>query len=227
MAKSNAPPDAKSHKDYLPESILTRLAGSPAPILPGESADEYRRGLVETIKELNAKTHLQVYFAEKIFDCLWVIRRFEDQQRHIVLNRIIEKLANYTRDKNALRTLIENQQWDDRGLRSVLEAASQSMQGIVAEATKWENGTLRLIETQIADRTKTLKGFQVAYEALVNRKIMIERITLQNELIKRDLAAIDMAAPTQQVRNASKAIRHDSSDHANDTEPQEVSGESA
>jgi regulator of replication initiation timing len=48
------------------------------------------------------------------------------------------------------------------------------------------------LDQQIAMRTKTLMQLQQSYEALVNRSILQERLKLQNELIKRDLHAIDV-----------------------------------
>ena len=40
-------------------------------VLPGESGDKYFNGLASTIDELGAKTMTQIYFAEKIFQCMW------------------------------------------------------------------------------------------------------------------------------------------------------------
>ena len=50
-------------------------------VLPGESEEVYRRGLLAAIAELGAKTLLQVYLAEKMFECLWWMRRYEEQKR--------------------------------------------------------------------------------------------------------------------------------------------------
>ena len=45
--------------------------------MPGESEVVYRAGLLDTINELGAKTQLQTYIAEKIFQCMWSMRRYE------------------------------------------------------------------------------------------------------------------------------------------------------
>ncbi len=50
------------------------------------------------------------------------------------------------------------------------------------------------VDEQIAVRIKTLNGLQSSYEALVNRKIHIERLQLQNQLLRRDLEAVDVEA---------------------------------
>jgi hypothetical protein len=39
---------------------------------------------------------------------------------------------------------------------------------------------------------KTLLKLQQSYEALVNRSVLQERMKLQNDLLKRDLQAIDL-----------------------------------
>ena len=44
--------------------------GLSEPTLPGESSIDYQQGLIQLIEELEAKTVLQVYLAEKIYDCL-------------------------------------------------------------------------------------------------------------------------------------------------------------
>jgi hypothetical protein len=50
----------------------------------------------------------------------------------------------------------------------------------------------------IALKTKTLAGFQVSYEQLTSRKIQRERLEMQNSLLRRDLAAIDMQVKLDQ-----------------------------
>ena len=51
-------------------SSIAQLVGV-SPVLPGESAELYQYGLASTVKELGAETPLQIYLAEKIFECLW------------------------------------------------------------------------------------------------------------------------------------------------------------
>lgn len=182
--------------EHLPASVISRLAGSNVPLLPGESLSDYRIGLANTINELDASTHLQVYLAEKIFNCLWWIRRLETQKTAILTSKMVERLSRYAGDID-IRALIEGQHWDHKHLRLVLEAAQESMQSLVAFAFRMERPALQGIDQQIADQIKALKGLQQSFEALVNREVMIERLHLQNALLQRDLSAIDMApAPT-------------------------------
>jgi len=63
---------------------LTKILGV-IPILPGETADLYQTSLEALIKELGASSVLQVYLAEKIHECLWWMRRYEEQKRATVI----------------------------------------------------------------------------------------------------------------------------------------------
>ncbi len=49
------------------------------------------------------------------------------------------------------------------------------------------------LDQSIALKSSTLVQLQKSYEALVNRCVMQERLKLQNELLKRDLKAIDVS----------------------------------
>ena len=52
------------------KSEISKLLGAKS-VLPGENAEVYAAGLAALIAELEAKTVLQIYLAEKIYDCLW------------------------------------------------------------------------------------------------------------------------------------------------------------
>ena len=48
------------------------------------------------------------------------------------------------------------------------------------------------LDQSIAQKAATLLQLQKSFEALVNRSVLQERLKLQNELLKRDLLAIDV-----------------------------------
>lgn len=50
------------------------------------------------------------------------------------------------------------------------------------------------LDEKITLLLKNLSGFQASYEVLVNRKLNIERMRMQNELLSQDLKAIVMEA---------------------------------
>ena len=53
---------------------------------------------------------------------------------------------------------------------------------------------LMQLDQSIALKAQSLSGIQKSYEALVSRSVMQERLKLQNDLLKRDLQAIDISA---------------------------------
>ena len=55
---------------------------------------------------------------------------------------------------------------------------------------------LQGLDQQIALQAKILAGLQASYEVAFNRNANVERLQLQNSLLRRNLQAIDMA-PTQ------------------------------
>ena len=69
-----------------------RVADGTLHILPGESAAEDQLGLDATIAELAASTPLQVYLAEKMFECLWWVRGYETQKRDIIVGLMAIRL---------------------------------------------------------------------------------------------------------------------------------------
>jgi len=69
---STKPVSKKS--DELSNLSISSLLGV-AQVMPGESVEAYQSGLLATVEELGADTPLQVYLAEKIFQCLWWMRR--------------------------------------------------------------------------------------------------------------------------------------------------------
>ena len=62
--------------------------------MPGESPALYAEGLSATLRELGAKTPLQTYLAEKIFDCLWWMRRYEAQKRLTLVGSMCDQLES-------------------------------------------------------------------------------------------------------------------------------------
>jgi len=72
-------------------SPISQLIGA-SPVLPGESEEVYQYGLVATVQELGAITPLQIYLAEKIHECLWWMRRYENQKRATLIRNMAELL---------------------------------------------------------------------------------------------------------------------------------------
>lgn len=174
----------------LPISIIAKLAGGLDPLLPGESADEYSDGLRATILELEAKTPLQIYLAEKIFDCMWWLRRFEAQKSAAIIRSISEIIQVKFKNPMIHRLLSEGK-WEDSLLVNAINETGHTSESIVVAGMRKCGEFLGNIDARIADRIKAMQGLQSSYEALVNRRLVIERLRLQNSNMRLDLGAID------------------------------------
>ena len=147
-------------------------------ILPGENMQEFQQAYEQVILELGAQTQLQIYLAEQIFHSMWWIRRYERQKRACVISAMVEVIKGFSMSAQpgqALTELFESGHWDDPAVLNEIKAKGLTVEGLVQRAIKMH----------------TLTQMQKSYEALVNRSVMQERLKLQNELLKRDLLAID------------------------------------
>jgi hypothetical protein len=183
-------------QNAVPVSQISQIVG-PIRLLPGESADAYRSGLVGTIKELGAITHLQTYIAEKIFQCMWWMRRYEVQKQGAIINAMGDLLSKFDTSKSqhhAITQLLQAQQWQEPAIQKIIEANGQTTESLLAKAMSRASDEIQKIDQLIAIRVKTLGQLQQSYEALVNRSVMHDRLKLQNELLRRDLQAIDLPA---------------------------------
>jgi len=170
------------------------------PVLPGESRALYDACLKSIITELKATTALQIYLAEQIFECLWWMRRYEQQKRDTILREMANILdisrsrSNISEHKRFYFHLLQVEE-TSKELQEILEQAKHSIDTLRQEAMYRVGQELNAIDLRISLKTKTLAGFQASYEALVNRNINRERLELQNAILKRDLQAIEMEKP--------------------------------
>jgi hypothetical protein len=172
------------------------------PVLPGESRALYDACLSSVITELKATTALQIYLAEQIFDCLWWMRRYEQQKRDTILREMVNVLdesgygSKFTESKRYYFKLLQEADPSEE-LLEILENANHSIVTLRQEAMTRATGQLHGTDVRIAFKAKTLAGFQTSYEVLVNRNINRERLELQNAILKRDLQAIEMEKPSR------------------------------
>jgi len=184
-----------SERDKEPLSAISSVLGS-KPVLPGESQSDYQRGLTQLIVELEAKSVLQIYLAEKIYDCLWWIRRYEEQKRAVMVACMAEIVTEDFRAKDKvnlseLREALMSSNLSEETLR-VISDLGHSIEDLRRQALTRRARELRALDEQTALQAKILAGFQASYEVAANRKLNTERMTLQNEMLRRDLAAIDV-----------------------------------
>ena len=83
----------------------------------------------------------------------------------------------------------------DESLVKALERSNQSMESLRQRAFAIKRDYLVTLDEQVTLKAKTLAGFQASYEVLVNRKLNVERMELNNELLRRDLRAVELEAP--------------------------------
>jgi hypothetical protein len=190
-------------------SAISQLIGA-SQVLPGESESIYRQGIVSTVKELGAETQLQIYLAEKIYECLWWMRRYENQKRATIIRNMASAL-----DPNNLQLAVsEIEAWvmevlfsngvDDE-FHDLLKEHNLTLDSLTQIAFSESRTALENLDQMIALKAKTLAGFQASYEVLVNRKINIERMQLQNALMQRDLGAIENAVVHDPANKPQKA----------------------
>jgi hypothetical protein len=194
MARQNKPPStttALSISDIV----------STDPVLPGEPRELYDACLKSVITELKATTALQIYLAEQIFECLWWMRRYEQQKRDTILREMANILdtASYPNKISSgkryyFHALQETDPSED--LLEIIDKSNYSIDTLRQEAMIKVSAYLQGTDVRIAFKAKTLAGFQASYEALVNRNINRERLELQNAILKRDLQAIEMEKPS-------------------------------
>jgi hypothetical protein len=204
---STKPVSKKS--DELSNLSISSLLGV-AQVMPGESVEAYQSGLLATVEELGADTPLQVYLAEKIFQCLWWMRRYETQKRSSIIAAMADELKGYPTSKDerlAIFKLLQASLWDEPPLKKRIESSGHTPESLLEHAMSSVQDDIQKLEQLIALRVKTLIQLQQSYEALVNRSVLQERLKLQNDLLKRDLQAIDLpvvesTSPTDDKRQA-------------------------
>lgn len=163
-------------------------------ILPGESVQEFQQACEQVIQELGAQTQLQIYLAEQIFHSMWWIRRYERQKRACVISAMVDVIKGFSMSAHpgqALTELFELGHWDDPAVLKEVKAKGLTVEGLVQKATSQVKDRLMQLDQSVALKMHTLTQMQKSYEALVNRSVMQERLKLQNDLLKRDLLAID------------------------------------
>jgi len=171
-------------------------------VLPGESEQEYKTALTQTVLEFGATTPLQIYRAEKMFDCLWWMRRYERQKRAALLHHMVKILSEgrgalqSTKGKSKLLEALAANQTTPL-LKQALAAKDMTIDSLTQAAYEKGLGDQRTLDELIALKSRTLAGFQVSYEVLVNRKINRERLELQNALLRGNLNALENGSQPQ------------------------------
>ena len=165
-------------------------------VVPGESGNRYYLGLASTIETLGAKTQIEVYLAEKIFVCIWSMNRYEAQKRASLIAEMVKALQDGFSERSdtklALTQLLEAGKWDELALKKVMQNKGFTESSLTQRAMERRMEEIIQLDEAIAVKAHTLKALQKSYESFACRSILQERLKLQNELLKRDLQAIDV-----------------------------------
>jgi hypothetical protein len=182
------------------------------PVLPGESQEVYQQGLLGTIQELGASTPLKIYLAEKIYECLWWMRRYENQKRATLIHSmaVILETDNYSRGVSDLQAWVMDALYANRidaEFNDLLDEHNLTMETLTQKAIASSRSVFESLDQMIALNAKTLAGFQASYEVVVNRRVNAERMRLQNALMQRDLGAIENEPTLTEPSNGNKDKR--------------------
>lgn len=165
-------------------------------VVPGESGNQYYLGLASTIEALGAKSQMEVYLAEKIFTCIWSMNRYEIQKRASLIAEMVKALqdgfSQRSDTKLVLTQLLEAGRWDEPDIRQVMQTKGFTQSSLTQRAMERRMEEIMQLDQAIAVKAHSLKALQKSYESFACRSILQERLKLQNELLKRDLQAIDV-----------------------------------
>lgn len=182
------------------EAALSEFTASASPVLPGQSLEQYHTGLQSLVSELQARTPMQVYLAQKMFDCMWWLRSYDLAKHSAIAEAMISILkldADEEEDWPVLQCL-RSLDWNNALVSEAADQWGHTVQSLHALATTRSRDKLLNLEQLSAIRTKTLNQLQTSYEALVSRPILQERLKLQNQLMVRDLSAIELPGKANQ-----------------------------
>ena len=108
---------------------------------------------------------------------------------------MVDALKGYSTSKDerlAIFKLLQASLWDEPPLKNRIESSGHTPVSLLEHAMSRVQDQIQKLDQLIALRAKTLIQLQQSYEALVNRSVLQERLKLQNDLLKRDLQAIDL-----------------------------------
>jgi hypothetical protein len=107
---------------------------------------------------------------------------------HAVDTYSSRKTLSKTEVRNAL---LENSPVYDKITESI-NSTGHMFESIRQKAMDKQHENLVHLDQQIALQTKILFGLQCSYEVVFNCKINVERLQLQNDLLRRDVQGIDV-----------------------------------
>ena len=168
-------------------SPISRIVRS-EPVLPGESFEAYQSGLADLVRDFGAETPLQQYIAEKAFECLVWIKRYESQKQHLIFQEMMSLLGKEVFHEYVARTQKRFQKvlngGDFQKVDRFLSGYGFTLALLQTKAMRSISDTLFHLDQHIALMTKTLAGLQSVSIKSANKPLVHERLTLQNDLLR-------------------------------------------
>jgi hypothetical protein len=112
LSEKKTPEQPASQNQAVPQ--ISQIFGL-IKLLSGESEAAYRAGLAGTINELSAYAHLQIHLAEKTFQSLWWMCRYEVQKQATIVNSMVKLSSQYNTTettKHNLTVKLQAHMWD-------------------------------------------------------------------------------------------------------------------
>jgi len=184
---------------------ISDILGSKA-VLPGESIDEYRKARRLIIKELVAKSPMQLYLAERMLDGLWWMRRYEEQKLFVIADAMVDfivgRLSGKVTDEKRpefLHTVLSDA--SSPWLAEILNKKDLTIEFVRDRAIAVKQEQLLELDRLIAMKAKELEGLQRSYEHVTHRKLYSERLALSVEMMRRDVKAIEVKTRKARATN--------------------------
>lgn len=122
--------------------------------------------------------------------------RYEIQKRACLIAEMVKALKNdyvvATNEGRDVTQLLEAGLWDSPSIERKLKSSGYTAQSLTQRAFERRMEEIMQLDQLISLKAHTLSVLQKSYERMVSRSIMQERLKLRNDLLKRDLQAIDI-----------------------------------
>ena len=123
------------------------------------------------------------------------MRRYEQQKRTTIIAEMASmshgniKLPVSAGQAHVRDSLLNNR--IDQQTTDAAKMVGHTLESLQQLAVEKKRDVIFQLDQQIALQAKILAGFQASYEVASNRKLNTERLKLQNEMMRKDLDAIE------------------------------------
>lgn len=176
-------------------SPLARLIG-PVELLPGESQQAYDSELAALLKDIGTNSPLAVMLTEQLYESLLWARRHGADKARLIVNAMVELLVDYhgwDEVRLALYASLSGSEDEEATalIAQLLEDKGHTIGSLRAAATKRCMDSLKVLDGLIQQQLNSARHLQKSIEALELKPLVMERMCLDIQNLKRDLNAIE------------------------------------